>query len=315
MNRSIDVALLDANTRIVVLSASAGVTNILVALAGGLEPTERFSQLDALRQIQFNILERLRYPNVIREEIERLLENITTLAEAAALASSTALTDELVSHGELMSTLLFVEILRERGIQAQWFDARKVLRTNDCFGRAEPDIAAVAELTQQQLAPRLAEGPVVTQGFIGSEAKGRTTTLGRGGSDYTAALLGEALNATRVDIWTDVPGSILPTRASRRRRNASTSSPLKRQRKWPPLAPKCCIRRPCCLPCAAISRCLSAPVKSLKRAVRWCVNHREPAAVPRAGAASPANAADAAQPEYAALPRLPRRSVRYSGAP
>ena len=118
MNRSIDVALLDANTRIVVLSASAGVTNILVALAGGLEPTERFSQLDALRQIQFNILERLRYPNVIREEIERLLENITTLAEAAALASSTALTDELVSHGELMSTLLFVEILRERGIQA-----------------------------------------------------------------------------------------------------------------------------------------------------------------------------------------------------
>ena len=80
-----------------------------------------------------------------REEIERLLENITTLAEAAALASSTALTDELVSHGELMSTLLFVEILRERGIQAQWFDARKVLRTNDRFGRAEPDIAAVAE--------------------------------------------------------------------------------------------------------------------------------------------------------------------------
>ena len=157
MNRSIDVALLDANTRIVVLSASAGVTNILVALAGGLEPTERFSQLDALRQIQFNILERLRYPNVIREEIERLLENITTLAEAAALASSTALTDELVSHGELMSTLLFVEILRERGIQAQWFDARKVLRTNDRFGRAEPDIAAVAELTQQQLADLVTE--------------------------------------------------------------------------------------------------------------------------------------------------------------
>ncbi len=269
MNRSIDVALLDANTRIVVLSASAGVTNILVALAEGLEPTERFSQLDALRQIQFNILERLRYPNVIREEIERLLENITTLAEAAALASSSALTDELVSHGELMSTLLFVEILRERGIQAQWFDARKVLRTNDRFGRAEPDIAAVAELTQQQLTPRLAEGPVVTQGFIGSEAKGRTTTLGRGGSDYTAALLGEALNATRVDIWTDVPGSIRPTHASRLRRNASTSSPLKRRRKWPPLAPKCCTRRPCCLPCAAISRYLSAPVKNLKRAVRW----------------------------------------------
>ena len=143
MNRSADVVLSDANVRVVVLSASAGITNLLVALAEGLEPTERFEKLDAIRQIQFNILERLRYPNVIREEIERLLENITTLAEAASLATSTALTDELVSHGELMSTLLFVEILRERNVQAQWFDVRKVMRTNDRFGRAEPDVAAL----------------------------------------------------------------------------------------------------------------------------------------------------------------------------
>ena len=206
MNRSADVVLADANTRLVVLSASAGVTNLLVSLSEGLEATERFVKLDALRKIQFDILERLQNPNVIREEVERLLENITTLAEAASLATSTALTDELVSHGELMSTLLFVEIMRERNVQAQWFDVRKVMRTSDRFGRAEPDVEALAELTNQQLAPRLADGIVITQGFIGSEAKGRTTTLGRGGSDYTAALLGEALHATRVDIWTDVPG-------------------------------------------------------------------------------------------------------------
>lgn len=181
-------------------------TNLLVSLSEGLEATERFVKLDALRKIQFDILERLQNPNVIREEVERLLENITTLAEAASLATSSALTDELVSHGELMSTLLFVEIMRERNIQAQWFDVRKVMRTSDRFGRAEPDVEALAELTNQQLAPRLDEGIVITQGFIGSEAKGRTTTLGRGGSDYTAALLGEALHATRVDIWTDVPG-------------------------------------------------------------------------------------------------------------
>ncbi|MDG4708721.1 lysine-sensitive aspartokinase 3 [Enterobacter hormaechei] len=206
MNRSADVVLVDPNTRLVVLSASAGVTNLLVSLSEGLEATERFVKLDALRKIQFDILERLQNPNVIREEVERLLENITTLAEAASLATSTALTDELVSHGELMSTLLFVEIMRERNIQAQWFDVRKVMRTSDRFGRAEPDVEVLAELTNQQLAPRLDEGIVITQGFIGSEAKGRTTTLGRGGSDYTAALLGEALHATRVDIWTDVPG-------------------------------------------------------------------------------------------------------------
>ncbi|KZP64629.1 lysine-sensitive aspartokinase 3 [Enterobacter cloacae subsp. dissolvens] len=206
MNRSADVVLADPNTRLVVLSASAGVTNLLVSLSEGLEATERFVKLDALRKIQFDILERLQNPNVIREEVERLLENITTLAEAASLATSTALTDELVSHGELMSTLLFVEIMRERHVQAQWFDVRKIMRTSDRFGRAEPDVEALAELTNQQLAPRLDEGIVITQGFIGSEAKGRTTTLGRGGSDYTAALLGEALHATRVDIWTDVPG-------------------------------------------------------------------------------------------------------------
>jgi len=206
MNRSADVVLSDASVRLVVLSASAGVTNLLVALAEGLEASERFVKLDAIRKIQFDILDRLTRPDVIREEIERLLENITTLAEAASLATSTALTDELVSHGELMSTLLFVEVLRERSVQAQWFDVRKVMRTSDRFGRAEPDVAALAELAAQQLAPRLAEGLVITQGFIGSEPKGRTTTLGRGGSDYTAALLGEALHASRVDIWTDVPG-------------------------------------------------------------------------------------------------------------
>ncbi|KFC84672.1 lysine-sensitive aspartokinase 3 [Buttiauxella agrestis] len=206
MNRSADVVLADENVRVVVLSASAGITNLLVALAGGLEATERFVKLDAIRKIQYDIVERLANPQIIREEVERLLENITTLAEAASLATSTALTDELVSHGELMSTLLFVEILRERKVDAQWFDIRKIMRTNDRFGRAEPDVTTLADLASQQLLPRLAQSLVITQGFIGSEAKGRTTTLGRGGSDYTAALLGEALHASRVDIWTDVPG-------------------------------------------------------------------------------------------------------------
>lgn len=206
MNRSADVVLSDASVRVVVLSASAGVTNLLVALAEGLETPERLAKLDAIRAIQYAVLDRLSHPAVIRDEIERLLNNLATLATAAATETSTALTDDLVSHGELMSTLLFVEILRERNVQAQWFDVRKVMRTNDRFGRAEPDVAALAELSAQQLAPRLDEGLVITQGFIGSESKGRTTTLGRGGSDYTAALLGEALHATRVDIWTDVPG-------------------------------------------------------------------------------------------------------------
>ncbi|MEW5290965.1 MULTISPECIES: lysine-sensitive aspartokinase 3 [Erwinia] len=206
MNRSADVVLMDPNVRLVVLSASAGVTNLLVSLADGQEQEQRAYLLDEIRRIQYAIIDQLTQPDVIREEIDRLLENITMLSEAAALATSTALTDELVSHGELMSSLLFVEVLRQRKVASGWFDVRKVMRTSDRFGRAEPDVSQLAELARTQLAPRLAQELIVTQGFIGSEAKGRTTTLGRGGSDYTAALLGEALHASRIDIWTDVAG-------------------------------------------------------------------------------------------------------------
>lgn len=206
MNRSADVVLGNPDVRLVVLSASAGVTNLLVALAAGSESEQRSYQLDEIRRIQYAILDRLDNPAVVREEIDRMLENIAMLSDAAALATSSALTDELVSHGELMSTLLFVEILRQRQTQAEWFDVRKVMHTDDHFGRATPDGAVLKELAQTLLQPRLQTSLVVTQGFIGSEAKGRTTTLGRGGSDYTAALLGEALNLSRVDIWTDVPG-------------------------------------------------------------------------------------------------------------
>jgi len=206
MNRSADVVLQDANTRLVVLSASAGITNLLVALAEGQPAAQRVVLLEDIRRIQYAIVDRLQRPAVIRDEIDRMIDNISMLSEAASLANSHALTDELVSHGELMSTLLFVEILRERQVNAEWFDVRKVMRTDDHFGRAAPDVAVLAEQATAQLQPRIGQALVVTQGFIGSESEGRTTTLGRGGSDYTAALLGEALNAARVDIWTDVPG-------------------------------------------------------------------------------------------------------------
>ncbi|WP_439214479.1 lysine-sensitive aspartokinase 3 [Duffyella gerundensis] len=206
MNRSADVVLADSNVRLVVLSASAGITNLLVSLAEGQQPEQRAAMLDEIRHIQYAIIDRLQHGDIIREEIDRMLDNVAMLSEGAALATSTALTDELVSHGELMSTLLFVEVLRERHVASEWFDVRKVIRTNDRFGRAEPDRAALTSLVDQQLKPRLRDALVITQGFIGSESKGRTTTLGRGGSDYSAALLGEALQAQRIDIWTDVPG-------------------------------------------------------------------------------------------------------------
>ncbi|SUC13653.1 aspartate kinase III [Proteus vulgaris] len=206
MEKCADIILKQKSVRVVVLSASAGITNLLIELAAGTEPSQRDTLLSQVRDIEYAIINQLSQPEIISQEINRLLENIEMLSEAAALATSDALTDELVSHGELMSTLLFVELLREKGIQADWFDVRKVMKTNDLFCHAEPDMGQLTELTQNLIQPRLDETVIVTQGFIGQEPKGRTTTLGRGGSDYTAALIGEALGMSRVDIWTDVPG-------------------------------------------------------------------------------------------------------------
>lgn len=206
MEKCADIILDKKSTRVVVLSASSGITNLLIELAAGVEVGERKVLLNKVRNIEYAIINKLANSEIISQEIDRLLENIEMLSEAAALATSDALTDELVSHGELMSTLLFVELLREKGVPADWFDVRKIMKTNDLFCRAEPDMIQLTELTQSLVQPRLEKSVIVTQGFIGQEPKGRTTTLGRGGSDYTAALIGEALGVSRVDIWTDVPG-------------------------------------------------------------------------------------------------------------
>lgn len=206
MNRSADIVLSRPDVKVVVLSASAGVTNLLVSLAEGQPDDERQHLLKNLGQIQYAIANRLRSAAVIHTEIERIIENVALLAAKATHSPCAELTDEIVSHGELLSTLLFTEILRERDVSAQWFDVRKVMKTNNHFGRAEPNIATLAELAQSLLVPLVNDSLVITQGFIGCEENGLTTTLGRGGSDYTAALLGEALQARRIDIWTDVPG-------------------------------------------------------------------------------------------------------------
>ncbi|MCS2154201.1 lysine-sensitive aspartokinase 3 [Scandinavium goeteborgense] len=206
MNRSAGIVLADDHVRLVVLSASAGVTNLLVELSEGLESHDRMDKIDTLRAIQHNIISRLNSPSIIGSEIDQLLENVTRLAEMASTTPSSALSDDLVSHGELMSSLLFTEVLREREARAEWFDARKVIRTNNLYGCAEPHLSQLETLAEAHLRPRLDQAIVVTQGFIGSDENGQTTTLGRGGSDYTTSLLGEALHAARVDIWTDVAG-------------------------------------------------------------------------------------------------------------
>ena len=207
MQSCANIVIADPNTRVVVLSASAGITNLLVALANGCEEPERNKLLNEVRQIQENILTELKDDSRVRPKIEALLANITSLAEAANLATSLALTDELISHGEMMSSLIFVEVLRELQIEATWLDVRTIVATNSHFGKAAPNDEQTRQNCNNVLKTLIERGElVITQGFIGRDEQGKTTTLGRGGSDYSAALLAEVLNAQDVLIWTDVAG-------------------------------------------------------------------------------------------------------------
>lgn len=206
MSRCTDIVISNPTMNIIVVSASAGITNLLIALAQGKPLEIRKHHLNKIATIQENILANLPSNTHIRAKIYQLMNNISTLADAASLATSPVLTDELVSHGELLSSYLFTEVLKQKQAPAKWFDARQVMRTDATFGKAVPQIKKIKQLCGDYLKLQVMTQIIVTQGFIGSDAKGRTTTFGRGGSDYSAALLGEAMGAKQIAIWSDVAG-------------------------------------------------------------------------------------------------------------
>ncbi|KAB0286029.1 lysine-sensitive aspartokinase 3 [Vibrio fortis] len=207
MSRCAAIIENNPNTKLVVSSACSGVTNLLVELANGVQDQGRRQELmNQLTDIHHAILDQLAEPMSVEKEIHTILDNVASAAEAASFQSSAKLTDHLVACGELMSTHLFAQILRERGVSAVRFDIREVLRTNDAYGKAEPQLEQISQLAQEKLIPLCQEHVVVTQGFIGADDEGNTTTLGRGGSDYSAALIAESVLASGLEIWTDVPG-------------------------------------------------------------------------------------------------------------
>ncbi|EPE2687416.1 MULTISPECIES: lysine-sensitive aspartokinase 3 [Vibrio] len=207
MSRCATIIENNPNTRLVVSSACSGVTNLLVELANGVQDqTHRTELLQNLANIHDAILTQLEDSTKTAAEVYGILDTVTSLAEAASIQASAKLTDHLVACGELMSTHILTQLMCERGIQAVRFDIRDVLRTDDNFGRADPNIEAISTLAQDKLVPLCQQSVVVTQGFIGSDEAGNTTTLGRGGSDYSAALIAESVKAAGLEIWTDVPG-------------------------------------------------------------------------------------------------------------
>ncbi len=204
--------------RVVVVSALEGVTNLLVELAfeavmGARTGVERL--LEAVRsrhgEVASVLLRKLADRDRLVERVSSVLERLSAAAERGLSAgdprSVRRLTDELSAVGEDLSAEMMAAALVQEGLAAQVVDARSVVRTDDRFGGAVPRDEETARLVREVIGPLLERGKVpVLQGFVGATDDGATTTLGRGGSDFTAAIVGAALGADDVCLWTDVDG-------------------------------------------------------------------------------------------------------------
>ena len=186
----------------VIVSALGGATNSLLE-AGGLaargEIAKAMTIANRLEQRHIELL-----PSTA-EHFGRLRELLKALSAIGEFSTRTQ--DLIASYGEALSSLIFVDRIRRMGFDAVHVDARQCVITDDTFGKASPLWDRTTARLEEMARPHLNAGRVVVMGgYIGSTVSGITTTLGRGGSDYSAAIAGAALNADEIQIWTDVDG-------------------------------------------------------------------------------------------------------------
>lgn len=199
---------------LVVTSACAGITNKLFALGELAASGKRAEAKDTLKAIKTHhqkLMSELLSGNApsLGERVGELFDDLSSIVKALDVIGEITprLLDTIASNGELLSSLILAEAMREAGLPAEWADARQTLCTDNNFGKAQPLQPQTEERAQAQLLPLLRSGKVVvTQGYIGATLQGQTTTLGRGGSDYSASIFGAALRAESIQIWTDVDG-------------------------------------------------------------------------------------------------------------
>ena len=203
---------------LVVVSAMAGVTNALLALAEQATQGQLIGALlavESLRTRHLDQAERLLAGDSaaadVAAELSATFDELASLAEALSVLGhlTPRSVDAIAAMGEQLSSTLVVPAFRARGIDAEFVDARSVMITDDSFTVAEPRADRIADAARDHVLPLLRAGRVpVLGGFIGATEAGVTTTLGRGGSDYSASLLGAALQADAIEIWTDVDGML-----------------------------------------------------------------------------------------------------------
>ncbi|KZK74854.1 MAG: lysine-sensitive aspartokinase 3 [Pelodictyon luteolum] len=218
MQQAISIVAREAeqSTPIVVLSACSGITNTLLKIAdasgrGSLD--EAMELVGEVRSHHIGLVRELIPSGEPQEEliprIEQLLSRLELLVKGVEIVGELTerSRDMFCSFGELLSTTVFAAAMQAAGHPAEWVDVRTVMVTDDHFGFARPLLKECMANTEKIIRPLQRAGKtVVTQGYIGRTEDGRTTTLGRGGSDLSAALLGAWLHESQIQIWTDVDG-------------------------------------------------------------------------------------------------------------
>ncbi len=193
--------------KVVVLSALSGTTNALVglgeSLAAGKKP-EAKDRIDTLRAHYDGFIAELLDSQAKQSEARSIIDEHFEFFEITLKISfNEALNRDILAQGELMSTKLFTLYLQEQGINAALLPALEFMQTNE---EGEPDIAAISDALNTKL-PEFENIPLlITQGYICKNHKGEIDNLQRGGSDYTASLIGAAIKASEVQIWTDIDG-------------------------------------------------------------------------------------------------------------
>ena len=192
---------------LIIVSAMGKTTNALEAVVETYlnNPGQLKTALQELEAFHLNIVEDLLGENKtpLVEKVRGLIQELATFFKHNKAPNYSFVYDQTVSFGELLSTTIIVDYLVSIGLPAKWLDARQCVKTDDYYRDANLDW----ELTQTKIKEQVNEAKlIVSQGFIGSDANNFTTTLGREGSDYSAAIFGYALGAESVTIWKDVPG-------------------------------------------------------------------------------------------------------------
>jgi aspartokinase/homoserine dehydrogenase 1 len=197
---------------IVVVSALGGVTDVLLQ-SGGLAASGDEGYKELLQKVEQRHLEAVKALIPVTQqssvlswvkqrcnEIEDICNGVFLLGELSARTK-----DRIVSFGELLSSKIIAAHLNAQGIENSWVDARELIRTDSHYGSAVVDFSVTNSLCNDFFTAAVSRLFIVP-GFVASDGKGNTTTLGRGGSDYTAAIIAGAVSAQTLEIWTDVSG-------------------------------------------------------------------------------------------------------------